>query len=108
MLKYIYDAWGMCNVIILDESAAEITNLNPFRYRCYYYDEEIGLYYLQSRYAINFKLAVKHWLAVAVAVVCCIVPQLVPIAAYIVKLLSAAASVAKPILITALPLLLGV
>ncbi|MDP4120587.1 MAG: RHS repeat-associated core domain-containing protein [Bacillota bacterium] len=27
-----------------------IGNLNPFRYRGYYYDTESGLYYLQSRY----------------------------------------------------------
>ena len=27
-----------------------IGTLNPFRYRGYYYDEETGLYYLQSRY----------------------------------------------------------
>ena len=27
-----------------------IGNLNPFRYRGYYYDIETGLYYLQSRY----------------------------------------------------------
>ena len=27
-----------------------IGNINPFRYRGYYYDTEIGLYYLQSRY----------------------------------------------------------
>ena len=27
-----------------------IGNLNPFRYRGYYYDEETALYYLQSRY----------------------------------------------------------
>ena len=28
----------------------DIATINPFRYRGYYYDEEIGLYYLQSRY----------------------------------------------------------
>ena len=59
-------------------------------------------------YAINFKLAIKHWLTLTAAVVCCIVPQLVPIAAYIVKILGAAASTAKPILMIALPILLGV
>ena len=59
-------------------------------------------------YSINFKLAVKHWLTVAVGVICCVVPQLAPIAAYVLKILAAAASTAKPILITALPLLLGV
>ena len=28
----------------------DIATINPFRYRGYYYDEEIDLYYLQSRY----------------------------------------------------------
>ena len=59
-------------------------------------------------YAINFKLAIKHWLSLTAAILCCIVPQLVPIATYIVKIIGSAASTAKPILIAALPLLLGV
>ena len=47
--KYSYDAWGVCT-IIQDTSGCSIATVNPFRYRGYYYDEEIGLYYLQSRY----------------------------------------------------------
>ena len=31
-------------------SAEHIANLNPFRYRGYYFDSDTGLYYLQSRY----------------------------------------------------------
>ena len=31
-------------------SATHIGNMNPFRYRGYYYDDETGLYYLKSRY----------------------------------------------------------
>ena len=50
VVKYKYDAWGKCNTVVLDESATEIANLNPFRYRGYYYDEEIALYYLQSKH----------------------------------------------------------
>ena len=52
---YEYDAWG--NVLsVKDENGNAITssthigNLNPFRYRGYYYDTETGLYYLMSRY----------------------------------------------------------
>ena len=30
--------------------ASTLGYLNPFRYRCYIYDEETGLYYLHSRY----------------------------------------------------------
>ena len=33
-----------------DESACSIATINPFRYRGYYFDKEIGMYYLQSRY----------------------------------------------------------
>ena len=47
--RYSYDAWGVSE-IKFDSSACQIATINPFRYRGYYYDEEIGLYYLQSRY----------------------------------------------------------
>ena len=49
VVKYKYDAWGKC-VVDASTTNTELANLNPFRYRGYYYDEEIGLYYLQSRY----------------------------------------------------------
>ena len=45
--KYTYDAWGVCTIT---QDSVGIANINPFRYRGYYYDEEIELYYLQSRY----------------------------------------------------------
>ena len=47
--RYSYDAWGVPTVT-LDTSDCQIATINPFRYRGYYYDKEIGLYYLQSRY----------------------------------------------------------
>ena len=47
--KYTYDAWGACT-IIEDTSGCGISTINPYRYRSYYFDPEIGLYYLQSRY----------------------------------------------------------
>ena len=47
--KYSYDAWGVCT-IVEDSSGLNIAAINPFRYRGYYYDSEIGMYYLQSRY----------------------------------------------------------
>ena len=51
---YEYDAWGNCTVMNEDghlESSAEfIGNINPIRYRGYYYDTETGFYYLQTRY----------------------------------------------------------
>ena len=49
MVEYAYDAWG--NPISTTGSmASTLGNDNPFRYRGYYYDEETGLYYLNSRY----------------------------------------------------------
>ena len=47
--EYTYDAWG--NVLTVTGSlASTVGRYNPFRYRSYYYDEETGFYYLQSRY----------------------------------------------------------
>ena len=43
--SYEYDAWG--KILSSSGSKAEI---NPLRYRGYYYDTETGFYYLQSRY----------------------------------------------------------
>ena len=54
VVKYVYDAWG--NHAVLDANGNDIDdpdhigNLNPFRYRGYYYDVETGLYFLQTRY----------------------------------------------------------
>lgn len=47
MVEYSYDAWGNCTVTKNVGGTAEI---NPYRYRGYYYDEETELYYLQTRY----------------------------------------------------------
>ena len=54
--SYQYDSWG--NILsIVDGNNVDITNnenhianINPFRYRSYYYDKETKLYYLNSRY----------------------------------------------------------
>ncbi len=49
IVSYTYDAWG--KVLSVDGSeASTIGQLNPIRYRGYYYDTETGFYYLQSRY----------------------------------------------------------
>lgn len=45
MAKYAYDAWG--RVVY---STGTMAAINPIRYRGYYYDAELGMYYLQSRY----------------------------------------------------------
>ena len=68
IVKYVYDAWGNHKTFVLYngkfvdislendynddnyQGKVEIAELNPFRYRSYYLDEETGLYYLNSRY----------------------------------------------------------
>ena len=54
--KYKYNSWGV-NIKITDgigndiqNNLNHIANINPFRYRSYYYDTETKLYYLNSRY----------------------------------------------------------
>ena len=42
---YTYDAWGK-----LLSATGDIADINPLRYRGYYYDSELGMYYLKSRY----------------------------------------------------------
>ena len=49
VVSYVYDTWG--NLISVSGSMAEtLGKANPFRYRGYFFDEESGLYYCQSRY----------------------------------------------------------
>lgn len=44
---YTYDAWGNCTI---GTNVNNIATKNPIRYRGYYYDNESGFYYLNSRY----------------------------------------------------------
>ena len=49
LVTYSYDAWG--NLLSTTGSMASTLGAhNPLRYRGYVYDQETGLYYLQSRY----------------------------------------------------------
>ncbi|MFA7126403.1 MAG: RHS repeat-associated core domain-containing protein, partial [Bacilli bacterium] len=49
VVEYTYDAYG--NIIkLVDTSNCDLSTVNPFRYRSYYYDKETGWYYLNSRY----------------------------------------------------------
>ena len=43
--SYTYDPWGK-----IISSSGTLADINPLRYRGYYYDSETGFYYLQSRY----------------------------------------------------------
>lgn len=54
VVTFRYDAWG--NHRVLNSNGTEnnnpnfIGNINPFRYKGYYYDQETHWYYLNSRY----------------------------------------------------------
>ena len=51
LAEYEYDEWGKLILTRADNKSNEsIANINPLRYRGYYYDTETGYYYLQSRY----------------------------------------------------------
>ena len=48
---YTYtDAWGNFTVSYSNGGGSTGAQYNPFRYRGYYYDTDLGMYYLQSRY----------------------------------------------------------
>ncbi len=52
--RYVYDVWGNHRVLKADGTEdinlQSIGNINPIRYRGYYYDTETKLYYLKARY----------------------------------------------------------
>ena len=78
VVEYTYDAWGR-PLSKEDNTSFDLGDLNPLRYRGYVYDQETGLYYLQSRYYnptwgrfINAdgQLATKHLAGVNLFVYC--------------------------------------
>ena len=61
--RYSYDAYGNTTVLnasgIVNNSSTFIGNINPIRYRSYYYDSETGFYYCKSRYYVP---KLRRWL----------------------------------------------
>ncbi len=47
--KYEYSAYGKCTVLV---DIDKIATINPFRFKCYYYDTESGMYYCHTRYFV--------------------------------------------------------
>ena len=47
VVEYAYDAFGNCTIV---SDTASIGANNPFRYRGYYWDTDLQLYYIQGRY----------------------------------------------------------
>ena len=49
-MSYTYDAWGMRTVLYYNSGNTTAAIYNPFGYRGYYYDRDLGMYYLNARY----------------------------------------------------------
>ena len=50
LVTYTYDAWGNFSTTYYNGGANTPAAKNPFTYRGYYLDRDLGLYYLNSRY----------------------------------------------------------
>ena len=50
LMSYNYDAWGSCAYTSHNGGSSTAAYYNPFRYRGYYYDSDLTMYYLNSRY----------------------------------------------------------
>jgi len=50
LISYKYDAWGGFTTGYHNGGSSTKATVNPFRYRGYYYDTHLSLYYLGSRY----------------------------------------------------------
>ncbi len=54
VVTYKYDAWGVV-IGSTDTSGMGLREINPITYRSYYYDKEVGFYYLNSRYYAQYE-----------------------------------------------------
>ncbi|MBO5207041.1 MAG: hypothetical protein J6C09_05595 [Clostridia bacterium] len=50
LASYTYDAWGNFTVTYHNGGGSTSVTKNPLTYRGYYYDQDLGLYYLNARY----------------------------------------------------------
>ena len=50
LVSYTYDAWGNATTTYHNGGASTLAAKNPIRYRGYYFDTTLQMYYLQSRY----------------------------------------------------------
>ena len=50
LISYRYDAWGNRTTTYSNGGASTLAANNRITYRGYYYDSDLGMYYLQSRY----------------------------------------------------------
>ena len=54
LISYVYDAWGYTYTNYHNSGSSTTAVNNPFTYRGYYSDKDLGLYYLQTRYYDSF------------------------------------------------------
>ena len=50
LISYRYDAWGNTTTAYYNGGASTLAANNSITYRGYYFDKDLGMYYLQSRY----------------------------------------------------------
>ena len=50
IVSYVYDAWGNFTSTYTTSNGEFHASTNPFTYRGYYYDHDLQMYYLQTRY----------------------------------------------------------
>ena len=50
LVSYTYDAWGNFTRTIIASDVPDVVKNNPITYRGYYYDSDLELYYLATRY----------------------------------------------------------
>ena len=50
LISYSYDAWGNFTTAYHNTGENSTAVKNPFKYRGYYYDSDLNLYYLNTRY----------------------------------------------------------
>ena len=59
LISYTYDAWGNCTATYYNGGSSTTAANNPFRYRGYYYDIDLGLYYVSTRY---YDSVISRWI----------------------------------------------
>ena len=63
LVSYVYDAWGNIATTQYHKGGASTTAVNnPFRYRGYYYDTDLGLYYMNCLSLIPSHNSIRTYL----------------------------------------------
>lgn len=50
LISYVYNSWGEFSIVYHNSGSSTTATKNPYKYRGYYYDNDLSLYYLQTRY----------------------------------------------------------